>query len=228
MRLLLHEQAYEIPLAAGRLVYEQEGQPTGAVESWRLTEAVDGYHFLRVDLDGRAAASGRSFLFHLTISPQGRAERLLFQAYGPDGLVKGTVLFEEHSLVVGRQLDGQARQEEQMIAPWFWFPATLGLSLLAGLPGDGQVEAVMLDAAAQFAPRLVTLTHQWGQPETVTVMGKEWLTRPLTLTWADQSRTIWLNHHQHPLFMQRQDGLCGRETRYIVVGENYDLSRSDK
>ncbi len=215
MRFLLHEQPYEQPVAAGRLVYEQDGQPTGAVESWRLTEAVDGYCFLRVDLDGRAAASGRSSLFHLTIGPQGQPERLLFQAYGPDGLVKGTVLFAADSLTVGRELAGQGRQEDELTALWFWFPATLGLGLLAGLPGDGQVDAVMLDAAAQFAPRLVTLTHQWGQPETVAVMGTEWLTRPLTLTWADQRRTIWLNQYQHPLLVERQDGLCGRETRYI-------------
>ena len=49
----------------------------------------------------------------------------------------------------------------------------------------------------------------------VEVMGKPWQTRPLTLTWAEQIRTLWLDTHHQPLLMARQDGLRGRETRYI-------------
>jgi hypothetical protein len=215
MRFLLHEQGYEKPVAAGRLIYEQNGQPTGAVESWRLTDAAAGYRFLRVDVDGRAAASGNSSLFHLTLNPQGQPEQLKFRFFGPRQQVKGSVLFEGATLAIAREVNGQGRQEEMLTANHFWFPATLSLGLLAGLAGEGQVEAVMLDAAAQFTPRLVTLHYHEGQPEMVEVMGKQWQTRPLTLTWADQTRTLWLDAHHQPLLMARQDGLRGRETRYI-------------
>jgi len=215
MRFILREQGYERPVAAGRLVYEQNGQPTGAIESWRLTAAVEGYRFLRVDLDGRAAASGNSSLFHLTLNPQGQPERLRFRFFGPTAQIKGSVLFDGKVLTIVRELTGQARQEEQLEATHFWFPSTVGLGLLAGLAGEGQVEAVMLDAAASFNPRLVSLHYHEGQSEMIEVMGKQWQTRPLTLTWADQTRTLWLDAHCQPLLMQRQDGLCGRETRYV-------------
>lgn len=215
MRFVLHEQSYEKPIASGKLVYEQDGQPTRVVESWRLTDAAAGYRFLRVDLDGRAAASGNSSLFHLTLNPQGQPERLLFRFFGPIEQIKGSVLFDGNVLTIVRELTGQARQEEQLEATHFWFPSTVGLGLLAGLVGAGQVEAGMLAAAASFTPHLVSLHYHEDQPEMVEVMGKQWQTRPLTLTWADQTRTIWLDAHHQPLLMKRQDGLCGRETRYV-------------
>ena len=215
MRFVLHEQSYEKPIASGKLVYEQAGQPTGAVESWRLTEAVEGYRFLRVDLDGRAAASGNSSLFHLTLNPQGQPERLLFRFFGSNVQIKGSVLFDGNVLTIVRELTEQARQEEQLEATHFWFPSTVGLGLLAGLAGEGQVEAGMLDAAASFAPRLIALHYHEGQPETVEVMGKQWQTRPLTFTWADQTRTVCLDAHHQPLLTKRQDGLLSRETRYV-------------
>lgn len=185
------------------------------MESWRLTDAAAGYRFLRVDLDGRAGPTGNSSLFHLTLNAQGQPEQLKFRSFGPRQQVKGSVLFEGSTLVIVREVEGQGRQEEILIANHFWFPATMGLGLLAGLSGEGQVEAVMLDAAVAFAPRLVTLHYHQGQPEMVEVMGKQWDTRPLTLTWADQTRTLWLDAHQQPLLIARQDGLRGRETRYI-------------
>ncbi len=60
MRFIVHEQAYEKPIAAGQLRYERDGRATGAIESWRLTRAVEGYEILRVDLDARTAESGHS------------------------------------------------------------------------------------------------------------------------------------------------------------------------
>lgn len=215
MRFLLHEQPYENLVASGRLVYERNDQPTGAIENWRLTDAAAGYRFLRVDLDARQAESGQSSLFHLILNPQGEPERLRFRFFGPYQQVRGTVLFENATLTVVREQPGHERHEAEFAAAPFWFPATVGLSLLAGLTGEGQVEAVTLDAAASFTPCLVTLHYHEGQPETVQVMGQVRELRPLTLAWADQTRTIWLDARQRPLLMERQDGLCGRETRYI-------------
>ena len=42
MRFIIHELPYERPLRAGRLRYERDGRPTGAVEPGRLSEAADG------------------------------------------------------------------------------------------------------------------------------------------------------------------------------------------
>ncbi len=72
MRFIIHQLPYERPIVAGQLRYERDGAPTGAVEQYRLTAAVDGYRFLRVDLDARTAPSGRSTLYHLTLNPDGQ------------------------------------------------------------------------------------------------------------------------------------------------------------
>ena len=80
MRFIIHELPYERPLLSGRLRYERDGVPSGAVESWRLTAAVDGYRFLRVDVDAREAPSGRSWLYHLTLNPAGLPDRVVLHA----------------------------------------------------------------------------------------------------------------------------------------------------
>ena len=81
MRFLLREQAYEKPMAAGKLRYESSAGPTGAVEAWRLSAVEGDYRFLRVDLDAREAASGNSYIFHLTLNGQNRPERLQFRLW---------------------------------------------------------------------------------------------------------------------------------------------------
>lgn len=218
MRHLIHELPYETPLAAGRYQYAQAGQPTGTLESWRLTAAVDGYRLLRVDLDARAAASGDSYLYHLMLNPAGTPERLNFRFFRPGRRIDGTLLFEPGRVTLAADVNG-ARHEATAHFPagtLFWFPATAGLGLLAGLAPAGAANqpALTLDKAADFAPLPVQLSARPGPPETLMVMGRARPAHPLTLTWTAQQRTIWLDEHHWPLKMARGP-LTATATRYV-------------
>ncbi len=120
MRFIIRELPYERPLLAGRLRYERDGVPTGAVESWRLTQALDDYRFLRVDLDAREAPSGRSSLFHVTLNPAGRPEQIKYRLWGNGPEVSGTAVWEGNEVIAARRVDGcgdevpQLRQQRQL------------------------------------------------------------------------------------------------------------------
>ena len=217
MRALIRELPYERPIAAGRYRYERDGQPTGAIESWRLTAAQEGYRFLRVDLNAQAAASGDSYLYHLTLDAAGRPDRLSFRFFGTAFQATGNLLFAEDALTLARTVDGRRLESERGVLPGyaFWFPATAALALLAEEAADDEpMPAVTLDKEEQFALRLVNLRIRRGRPQTLPVMGDERLLQPLILSWADQQRTIWIDQHKWPLKMERP-GLTAIETRYV-------------
>jgi hypothetical protein len=222
MRFIIHELPYETPLTAGQWNYMLHGQATGALEQWRLTEAVDGYRFLRVDLDARAAHSGRSTLYHLTLDEQGNPVHLKYRLW-IDGLqIIGTVLIEEDAVIVTRETAGE-RQEDVIKVPagyGFWFPATAGLSLLTGLVGSENRPAVMLqttaaDPALLMSPILTKVTIHEAAPSTVEVLGKEESARRLSINWEDQQRKLWVDDEGWPLKMKRNDGLTAVTTRAI-------------
>ena len=95
MRFIIQEQPREKILASGRYRFEQNGVPTGAVESWRLTAVADTYRFLRVDLDAREAASGHSYLYHAVVNAEERIERLKYRFWSDALTIVGDVVLEE-------------------------------------------------------------------------------------------------------------------------------------
>ena len=217
MRTLIRELPYEQPIAAGRYRYERDGQPTGAVESWRLTAAHEGYRFLRIDLNAQAAPSGDSYLYHLTLDAAGRPDRLSFRFFGSALQAGGNLLFDQDVVTLARTVDGRRTETERDLPSEyaFWFPATAGLALLVGKAGeDGTITAVTLDRDQQFALRFVDLTIRAHPPQPHLIMGKETVLRPLSLSWADEQRTIWIDEYDWPLKMER-DRLAAVETRYI-------------
>jgi hypothetical protein len=121
MRFIIHELPYEKPLLAGQLRYERDGQLTGAVESWRLSDAVDGYQFLRIDLDARQAPSGRSYLYHLTLSSAGVLEQIKYRFWGDGIEAGGTVVNQGDGWLGGRTVDQIGYQDE---ARGQWFRAS--------------------------------------------------------------------------------------------------------
>jgi hypothetical protein len=218
MRSLIHELPYEQPLAAGLLRYERDGRATGAVEHWQLTAAVHGYRFLRVDLDARDAASGDSTLFHLTLSPQGRPERLRFRFFRPGCDVDGHLLFDESQVTLSRLINRVRHEEETMLLPEyaFWFPSTVGLGLLAPYAGqDAAVAAVMLHKATNFGLLATDVQLQPGETGRLLIRQNELPVRLLNIHWHDQERLIWLDETGWPVKMRRGDGLTAVETRYI-------------
>lgn len=221
MRFIIHEQPYEKPLATGLLRYEQDGRPTGAVEHWRLTDAAEGYRFFRVDLDARDAPSGDSYLYHLVLSPDNRAERLKFRFYNARLMIAGDLLIEDSEMTLICDVNGQHFEESAEITPQtlFWYPSTMGLGLLAYCLPDpnptGTFPAITLDKSADFALNHVKVTLQPGEKEMLAVGQQNVAARPLSITWQDQSRILWLNPHKRPVKMVRDDGLTAVETRHI-------------
>lgn len=226
MRTLIHEMPYETPLRAGLFRYAHDGRATGAVERWRLTAAHDGYRFLRVDLDARDAASGHSYLYHLTLDPAGQAVQLKFRFWGGPWSAAGTVLREDDGWTAGRTVNEQRFETFVAGVDAFWFPACAGLGALAQVAGNQtRTDAVTLattalgqaepDPEALFALRRRALTLAWQPEETLVVARQERRVRPLLITWDDQSRRLWLDESNWPLKMTRQDGLVGEEVQDI-------------
>lgn len=196
MRFLLKEQPYETRLAAGEVRYAQDGRPTGAVEHWRHTHAHDGYHFWRVDLDGRAS-SGDTFLYNLLLDLHGRPADLRWRFYNQHGRADGQILFEAEQLTAVRHINGVRYEQEVPPAPFF-FPSVAGLWLLRGV-ASGRVALLTLDmyqrepeAFMALVPLTAELAHENGRA---------------TLRWANQERLIQWDAHGYPVYMARQDGL---------------------
>ena len=222
MRFIIHEMAYEKPLTAGKWKYLLDGQPTGAVEEWRLADALEGYRFLRVDLDARAAASRRSTLYHLTLDENGNPVQLKYR-FWIDGLETiGAVLLEKDAVIVTRETTG-GRQEEVLAVPAgyaFWFPATAGLSLLAKEAGHENQTAVTLltaadDPALLMSPLLTAVTVREHEQVPVEVMGKNEMARRMTVSWENQRRLLWIDEEGWPLRMERDDRLTAVIARRI-------------
>lgn len=223
MRFIIHEMPFELPLRAGLFRYEKDGRLTGAVEQWRVTRVDQGYRFWRVDLDARAAASGQSTLYHLTLNEAGQPEQLKFRFWAGGQQANGLLSFSPEGITLTRTVNGQRFEEEAAGDAPFWFPTTVGLSLLARLAATGvtSLTAVTLnatphqDAASLLALRQAQLTFQYGPEEELAVRQETHVVRPLLITWDDQQRTLWVDRENWPLRMCRQDGLCACETQYI-------------
>lgn len=223
MRFIIREQSFEKPLAAGLFRFEQDGKATGAVEHWRLTDAAEGYRFLRVDLDARDAPSGDSYLYHLVLSPDNQPERLKFRFFNARKNIFGDLLIEDNLMTLLRDVGEQHFEEsaETGDRTLFWYPSAMGLGLLAYChPGPesfptGTFPAVTLDKAAGFALKRVNVTLKAGNKEKLAVAQQNVAVRPLSIRWQDQVRTIWLNPHKRPVKMVRGDGLTAIETRHI-------------
>jgi hypothetical protein len=228
MRFIIREQPYEKPSMAGEYRYERDGQPTGAVEKWRLTAASEGYRFLRVDLDAREAASGHTYLYHALVNPDGQVERLKVrfwtQAAGSGLQVTGDLVFEETAVSATRTVNG--KESDQVIdlpkGYGFWFPSVAGLHF-AGWHGNGPKTAVTLNGKVGDEDSLAVQVVEFEYVPLITdyfemeAAGKARQYSPWKLSWGDgnwrlikrDAETGW------PLGMARDDGLTAVATRYI-------------
>lgn len=217
MRFIIHEMPYERPLLAGRLRYERDGVPTGAVESWRITNAVDGYRFLRVDLDAREAESGRSSLYHVTLNPAGRPEQLKFRLWGNGPEVSGSLVWNQGEIIAARQVDDVAYQDVARDRA-FWFPAGSGLALLS--LSVGEPAGVTMSATAAEPSELMKLVEmpvmiELGEAVLEDVAGELLPVRPLQVNWKEQGRTVWIDPEERPLRLLRDDGLTAVAERLV-------------
>jgi len=225
MRFLIHELPYERPLLAGRLRYERDGQdgvsrPTGAVESWRLSEAADGYRFLRVDLDARAAPSGHSWLYHVTLAPDGRPEQLKARFWAGGREVATVVAREGEQWLASRQVAGTLR-EDQAHGRAFWFPAAAGLALLRHDLDETRGVTLLMDtadAARTLALVATPVQIALGAATEERVGGDTLAARSLSVAWGRNRRTVWLDDDGRPLRLWRDDGLTAMAERLVRYG----------
>lgn len=237
MRFIIHEQPTETLLAAGAYRYEQDGRPTGAVESWRLTRVADGYEALRVDLDARDAPSGHTYLYHYVRQTNGRPERLTYRFWGqaaPLGKlnVEGTLIFSETDAVGTHGLNGQTTEISLTLPAGYtvWFPSVAGLGLAAGAPGRNPKAGVTLQNAIggteTLRPRLVAFDTMMLITDTVDVQvaGRTLPAVPVQITWEAQRRIVVRDTRGWPLTMSCIDAayqltLTAAATRLIRYQE---------
>lgn len=245
MRFIIHEQPYEKPIMAGEYRYERDGRPTGAVETWRLTAAADGYRFLRVDLDAREAASGHTYLYHALVGPGGVVERLKVRLWDLGGgwQVAGDAVFEGDTVSAMRTVNG-ATSEQVLDLPrgWcFWFPSVAGLYFAGWREGEPKTAPSASSGQAPLASsgQAVTLNGHIGGEDTLAVQvvdfEYDWLSAdylemtaagkvrrysPWKLSWGDGQWRIIQRDAENgwPLGMERQDGLTAVASRYTIYG----------
>ncbi|MCP4423007.1 MAG: hypothetical protein GY803_00800 [Chloroflexi bacterium] len=229
MRFIIKEQSYEKILAAGQYRYELDGEPTGAVESWRMTAVDDEYRFLRVDLDARAAKSGHSYLYHAVVNADERIERLKYRFWG-DGLeIVGDAVLEDTAVTAARIVNNQTFDDVLELPQGyrFWFPSVAGLHF-AGWLGNEPKTAVTLNGQIGGIDTLAAQIVDFEYHMLITdymemeIMGKLRKYVPYKLTWNDQTRIIQRSYDESgwPLGMVRMDkdyveGLTAVATRHI-------------
>ena len=188
MRFVVREMAYEKLVVSGRC------RLGAAVEQWRLTRAVDGYHILRVDHDTRP---DNSYLYHLILNPAGEPDRLLFRLFRPGLTVRGNVLFGDGLALQTRLVNNQSEQIEldYPAGTYFHFPALVAFSLLRTVPPtDQRCPALTLAKEQLLALQPATLRAGLGQ---------------LTVEWANQQQTVWLDEMSRPVRWLEHDSLSG-------------------
>lgn len=201
MRLLMKEQPYEKRIAAGTLRYEREGQPTGTLEHWRYNHAMDGYKFLRFDLDSREA-SGDTFLCTILVDTNGRLENVRWRFYNGDFRARGQILFEGNHATAVREVAGEQFEAEVVLTNGmaFFVPAVMGLWLFK----DQVVQtAVMLDKSQRQPAAFMKLISLPAQLEAVD--------NGFVLYQAEHRYEVALGEHGWPVKVVWPDGLTAVE-----------------
>jgi hypothetical protein len=218
MRFLIREQDFETPLAAGRFHYNRIGQPTGAYESWRLTEIAGGYRFLRVDMDTRETNDDDSTLYHLLIDPNGRPERLKLRGLAMNKQMQADIIFEKSSITVSGEVNGRRFDDELHLAsPYgFYFPTALGFAFfLRNFLDQVTITAVTFDQKQNslLNKRSVNIVSQ--QAEVFEVVRQEVVVHPYLIRGTNQEKKMWLDDYRLPLRIDFGNGQVANETQYI-------------
>ncbi|HSG18384.1 MAG TPA: hypothetical protein VLE70_18970 [Anaerolineae bacterium] len=218
MRFIIREQEYERLLAAGRLRYLSAGIETGVFETYRLTQAVDGFTVARIDLDRRDTAAANSTLLHLLLNPGGRPERLKLRRFSPAGSVEADVLVEDESFSVRRTGLADMAQEEMKRPPGYGLlmPAAVGLAFfIHGNPGQRSAAAIGLDEQRLYAPFSTSVEIDPLDEEEMTVTGQLVPVRPYLIRQRGTICKIWLDDYGLPVRLDDEDGTHAVEDRYV-------------
>ncbi len=218
MRFIIREQEYEKLIASGRFRYEMQDRVTGANESWRQTKVAGGYGFIRVDLDRRETSKSATTLYHLVLSLDNRPARLKFRHFEQMKELNGDVQFQEGNVSLSRQVNGRRLEDELGVEPGFrfWFPSTIGLSLLCNQDIDeGSFTAITLDPEQDFKLVERTVTINLQEKDRLTVAGRSTIVQRCLITINKQTHVVWIDEHRWPIIMEYTDGSRAIETQPI-------------
>ena len=221
MRFLVSEKSYEQLLGSGNWQYQRNGVPTGVVEQWRWTVALEGYHIVRVDVDGRSAEQ-ESYLYHLIQDLQGTPLRLTYRYWDNQGKISGgNVLWTEETILNRCEAGGKSFTQELPVHP-FSFGSIWGWGMLARIPFLKQ--AVLLEEEFSAGEKKLSLVsaelRQEPQESPYSILlninGQKIPTRAITLRWSKWAMTIWADRHNMPIQWLRSDGLQAIATHYQI------------
>ena len=221
MRFIIHEQPYEKPVAAGKFRFEQQGKKTGAVETWRLTAAAEGYRFLRVDLDARDAPSGHTYLYHAVLNADDQIERLKYRFWDREAQlqVSGDLVVEETAVSASRTVNGQifAQALEMPAGFGVWFPSVTGLGFAARLQRPYPQPTVTLNNQIGGSETLaahkvdISVALSPTAPEEQLTAGQKMITARRQISWEKNWRLVTLDEKMWPIGLEREspvgDGL---------------------
>lgn len=213
MRFIIREQEYEKLLAAGRLKYR-----SGAFESWRLTEAIDGYTIMRIDLDRRDTGSASTTLIHLLLDAGGRLERTKLRHYSPHSDISVDALVDRDSLSISRSAASDLSQDEFDLPRGFglMLPGVVGMALLVrSVRAEKQLAMIVLDPAQRYAPRRASMEISAMAEETFVVTGQTVAVRPYLIRHDETNQKIWLDSYGLPVRIDDEEGLKAVKDRYV-------------
>ena len=98
------------------MVYQLEQSKAGV-----LPMLLNGFRFLRVDLDARAAKSGHSYLFHLTMDNHGRPIQLKYRFWDASRTVEGILPLENNAVIATRIVAEQRQETVVDVQPGYAF-----------------------------------------------------------------------------------------------------------
>ncbi len=214
MRFIIHEQPYERPISSGEFRYFLNAEPTGAVESWRLTAAAEGYTFLRVDLDARAAESGHTYLYHAVLNSAGNIERLKYRFWDKTSQLQviGDLVVEDTAVAATHTSNSQtfAAVLDRPDNYGVWFPALTGLGFVVRLAGQSPWNTITLNNKVGDVDTLAVMSVDVNrellsaEQTEETIAGQTLRTKTWRLSWKNNERLVTTDENGWPLRLERE------------------------
>lgn len=223
MRFLIREMEYERPVASGRLRFERAGDPTGLVEAWKFNRALDGYSFLRIEMDTNNPADQEITLVHVLVNRDANIERLKFRFFGKEIDIDGDVQFDRNLLTLNRAFTHKGKNTKERKVEEisfdsdavFLFPTIASLALVTfTVPQDGQRSCIMLDKESLFSIQSGYARFKWGEEEDREVLRQKVVVRPCSISWDTRTVRLWLDELNWPVSASFNDGLSATEVAY--------------
>jgi hypothetical protein len=114
VRVLHEDSPDEVIIAQGQYRYMAAGEPTGQIETWKISRLPDGTQIVRADIDGRQSPLRANLVSHLTRDTEGRPQWLRLRYDHGETMAAAHYSFQFSGVRVFRQVGGFTRREETL------------------------------------------------------------------------------------------------------------------